>query len=84
MKTKTVFPKELTRVISEIRRVANNHKKLEIACIRYREIFAVYPHIIHHLPQNAQALLLSEQEQSENAAEISVTTPAELQKFYRQ
>ncbi|MFZ5806005.1 MAG: hypothetical protein ACOY3I_02180 [Verrucomicrobiota bacterium] len=79
---KTTLSKDLARVIREISKVSSDAQKLEVACMRYKEIFAVHPHLIQLLPRTAQAMLLSEQDE-EDVSSIPVTTPAELHRFFK-
>ena len=78
------FPKKLNRAVSQIRRSAKNSRKLQDACGRYQHIFAVYPQTLDMLPMNAKNVLLSHESSEEELSHaISITTPDELQKFYK-
>lgn len=78
------FPKRLNRAVTQIRRTAKNSQKLKDACGRYQDIFAVYPQTLDMLPMNAKNVLLSHENTEEELSHaIPITTPDELQKFYK-
>lgn len=78
------FPKKLTQAVRQISRSAKNSRKLQMACGRYQHVFAVYPQTLDMLPLDAKNVLLSHEHAEEELwRAIPITTPDELQKFYK-